>query len=608
MCLQCRHFVPIVFTVFASLIADAASAQENDKEKPAQSKISKVTIYPNHAMVTREVIVPAGNGIADVVVSPLPVRVVDSSLFSEGTAGIRILSTRYRSREVKEDTREEVRKLEQQIKEQQLNTEKIQAEINSIKQNMEMLTKLENFTSATTVHSTEKGGLNSDTVIGLAKYVMEQRMEKSKETVKLQQELKSIQDEISFLQRKLQEISSGSSRVERDAVIVVDRPQGQGGTIYLNYLVDAVSWKPQYKFHADNNDKEVELDYLAEIAQQSGEDWTNAKITLSTAEPRLNAAPPELRELEVAVVERSSVPGMGPGGGKGGEGKDVFSQSGGKLLERAKELRNQAETYSRNQDVRNNIRAINEAAAAEQADELMRSRSELQKIQQSAARQESYSMEGPSVTYQLPTALSVPSRNDAQIIEMTKLKLQASFFYKAIPVLTKNVYRQANLSNKTEYVLLPGEATMYQGENFVGRMRMPLVAIGEEFVVGFGIDPQLQVQRDLLDKTKSTQGGNQVLTYDYRIFVSSYKKDAVTLQVWDRLPKAEVESAAISLVKTTPELSTDPLFEREQKGKNLLRWDLRVEPMQYGKNAIPIRYTFKLELARDKVISELRSR
>ena len=100
------------------------------------------------------------------------------------------------------------------------------------------------------------------------------------------------------------------------------------------------------------------------------------------------------------------------------------------------------------------------------------------------------------------------------------------YFYKAVPVLTPHVYRQANLTNKSKYVLLPGEATMYHGTDFVGRMNLPLVAIGEQFTVGFGVDPQLQVQRQMMDKTRTMQGGNQVLKYEYRILVSSYKTRA----------------------------------------------------------------------------------
>jgi uncharacterized protein (TIGR02231 family) len=179
------------------------------------------------------------------------------------------------------------------------------------------------------------------------------------------------------------------------------------------------------------------------------------------------------------------------------------------------------------------------------------------------------------------------------------------YYFKAVPVLTPHVYRLANLTNKSTTVLLPGEAIMYLGPDFVGRMNLPLVAIGEQFTVGFGVDPQLQVSRQLMDKSRATQGGNQVLKYDYRILISSYKTEPVKVQVWDRLPRAENETAGISLVKATPEISTDSLYLREQRPNNLLRWDLTVAPGMNGEKAASIRYEFKLELDRQMLISNV---
>ena len=174
-----------------------------------------------------------------------------------------------------------------------------------------------------------------------------------------------------------------------------------------------------------------------------------------------------------------------------------------------------------------------------------------------------------------------------------------------MPVLTPHVYRLANLTNKSNYVLLPGEATMYIGTDFVGRISLPLVAIGEQFTAGFGVDPQLQVQRQMMDKTRTTQGDNQVLKYEYRILVSSYKSEPVKVQVWDRLPHAETETVGVSLVKAVPEVSKDALYLRENRPNNLLRWDLKVEPTMNGEKAVAVNYEFKLELGRQMTIGGL---
>jgi len=282
-------------------------------------------------------------------------------------------------------------------------------------------------------------------------------------------------------------------------------------------------------------------------------------------------------------------------------------QPEGALMQKSLQLRNEA---TRNYNSLNPVlgtQQINAAAAFEQNDELMKSREQVLAENQRQKKGGSAGMEGPSVTYRLKPRLTIPSRSDEQVIEVTKLSLEPKYYYKAVPVLNRHVYRLADLTNKSNCILLPGEATMYQGTDFVGRMTMPLVAIGEEFTAGFGVDPQLQIQRQMLDKTKTMQGGNQVLKYEYRILVSSYKGEAVKLQVWDRLPHAEIETAGVTLVKSSPTLSKDALYERESRPSNLLRWDLDVEPNTSGERAVAINYEFRLELDRNMAISSLRA-
>src|SRR5262249_50984266 len=111
------------------------------------------------------------------------------------------------------------------------------------------------------------------------------------------------------------------------------------------------------------------------------------------------------------------------------------------------------------------------------------------------------------------------------------------------------------------------------------------------------VDPQLQVSRVLVDRTRTTQGGNQVLTFKYRIMLSSYKTTPVPVQVWDRMPHAEAAmTIAITLKDPKPELSTDPLYVRDEKSKGMQRWDVTVEPKQNVEKALMIDYEFKMEL------------
>ena len=58
--------------------------------KIANSRISHVTVYPDSALVTREVEVPAGAGVMELVVGNLPEHTLTSSLYAESSEGIRV--------------------------------------------------------------------------------------------------------------------------------------------------------------------------------------------------------------------------------------------------------------------------------------------------------------------------------------------------------------------------------------------------------------------------------------------------------------------------------------------------------------------------------------
>jgi uncharacterized protein (TIGR02231 family) len=550
--------------------------------KTAPNRVTHVTVYPNNALVTREVDAPEDTGLFELVVTPLPPRTVDSSLYSEGTDTIRVLTTRFRMRPIKEDTREEVRKLEAHLRELLLAGQKLQSDVHVIEQNLQMLTKLETFTGANLQHQTEKGNLNGEAIITLTKYVMDTRAEKAQQLVGLQQQLQTNKEQVEFTQRQLRDLSAGSSRTERDAVIVVDKPKAGPGKVRLNYLVDAAAWKPQYKLRAGKDNGPVQVEYLAAVSQQTGEDWGQVQLTLSTAQPLLSAAPPSLWSLEVTV-------------GQGGEMNPAMVKE---LEKQALGLRSQARQEYNAKKGESGGQLMNSAAALEQARDLLALKDE--EIRKGGPP----TSEGPSITYHLATPLSVPSRHDEQVLEVARLEMVPEYYYKAVPVLSPHVYRLANLTNKSPYVLLPGEATMYLGADFVGRANLPLVAVGERFRAGFGVEPQLQVQRQLLDKTRTTQGNNWVLRYEYRILISSYKTEPVKVQVWDRLPHSQTEAVGVTLVQTKPELSTDPVYLRESRPQNLLRWDLTVEPATNAEKAVPVSYEFKLEMGRETTIKQ----
>src|SRR4051794_7928052 len=131
---------------------------------------------------------------------------------------------------------------------------------------------------------------------------METRGEKSRSETELRQKLEANTRAAELARKQLGELSAGPGRVEHDAVIVVSKARPAAGTVRLGYLVDAASWTPQYRLRGGADDAPVRLEYLAAVVQQTGEDWADVRVTLSTSRPSLEAGPPELLPLNMAIA------------------------------------------------------------------------------------------------------------------------------------------------------------------------------------------------------------------------------------------------------------------------------------------------------------------
>ena len=104
------------------------------------------------------------------------------------------------------------------------------------------------------------------------------------------------------------------------------------------------------------------------------------------------------------------------------------------------------------------------------------------------------------------------------------------------------------------------------------------------------------------------QGGNQVHNYEYRITVGSYKSEPAKVQVWDRLPRAEAEAVAVSLVEPTPKLSDDPTYLRARAAREPAPLGPDRRARETGEKAATIAYQFKLEYARDVAIANFKAK
>ena len=134
----------------------------------------------------------------------------------------------------------------------------------------------------------------------------------------MQQKLQANAEAMEFANRELAELTSGSSRTERDAVIVVDKGErgGQGAAQLSGHRRDLAAAVPVPRWRREGpRPARISRGDRAADRVKTGRD---VDMTLSTAQPQLNATPPELLALDITVVGRGAgFPGQ-PGRQQGG--------------------------------------------------------------------------------------------------------------------------------------------------------------------------------------------------------------------------------------------------------------------------------------------------
>ena len=555
--------------------------------------ISKVTVYRGQALVTRTIGTDLPAGTSELIVAGLPARIIPESLFAQTSGNTKVLSVRYRERAVKEDTREEVKALEAEIEELTRQLAHVDGDLKHLHQQWDnMFCRLREFTVNAASSDLNRGLLTFKPIKELVTFIEEKGLGYHKQATEWRDQIDGLKKELELLKRKRAQLDEGRSRTEREAVLFISKADKNSSSIELNYLVNGANWLPQYNVRGNPVGSAVVIEYNAIVNQVSGEDWTGVSLSLSTAEPAMVAAAPMLEPMGIILArqggQRTDMPAQ--------MDQRTESQAGRRsgLTDRSEDFKRLAR--SRRAQSKKGAAAqveLQQLAVDNQTWEFNLSRRELEKVKEEIS--EITRIESVSVTYDLPSRLTLPSRTDQQLVTIASVGTKGEFTLVATPLLTDYVYLQAEIVNDSEIVFLPGPASMFRNGEFVGKSDLPIVTIGEKLTAGFGIDSQVQMVRELEDKKTKIQGGNRIDTYKYRIALSNYKNVPAPLRLLDRLPYTEGKSVKIELLSAKPELSKDSEYLRTSRKKGILRWELNLAANSVEQDVTVVNYGFTME-------------
>ncbi len=559
------------------------------------SKLERVTVYRGQALVTRSVALPAEAGELEIVVSELPEQTVGASLAASaaGAAGVTVRSVRYRGQAVATTPNKEVAALDEQIQQLKDDMYVNKQEQALVETRAKFVAQLQGFTAGSAKAEAGQGTLNAKALADTSDYILKQLASISQDTVKLHQAEQKLQQELALLERKRAELTRGAAATAREAVIFLTKAQAGPAGIELSYLVGSANWSPAYNVRLGEDAKAVRIEYLAEVAQMSGEDWTGVAMSLSTATPAMNAESPVLAPLWVGLAALA-------------EGQQPAPAQ--KMTSKAYAERQRAIVR---EQWASNAAYLADARQAEQAGwDLNRFAAQGQELELNVDRgvalgaQEALraAAEGLAVTYALPGTMSLASRSDRQLVQIGSLELPGELHYEAIPLLSSYVFRSAKVTNTGSLPLLSGPYSAYLEGDFVGRGTLPVVARGQEVAIGLGVDTQLRCRRELADKSDKVAWGTRVQQFRYKLLLESFKPSPVAVRLYDRIPASKGEDVRISLEKTSEKLSIDPVYVRDLLDRGILRWDISLPAHAASAQARQVEYSFEMKFAKDKDI------
>jgi len=582
----------MLLAIAAGLVWSQPAQGADARALEARGGVEAVTVYRGQALVTRTVPIDGPAGPVDLVVPELPERILPETLHaSSDDAEVRAI--RYRTRAVREELRDDVRQLTDEIEQVQTALRANQAGQDLAAQRSAYLDNLEKFTAAKTDDEMNKGTLNAETITKLTQFFVEQRTELSAKALDLKEEARKLQERLSLLERQRSELTKRLTHTAREAILTLGKSRAGPGTVRLKYLVSEASWSPMYNLRAEGDRKEATVECNAQIQQMSGEDWDGVGLTLSTASPAMVAEPPLLTPLWVTLAS-----------GPQAQTSDLASLYRGRH-EAASNLRQavrqRSAEYQAKVPLMDQDWAANTWANRLQFLDMVAGRDVLL-----ADRDVAPTEEALSVNYALSGRISLPSRSDQQLVQIAAPKLPAESHYVAAPLLTPYVYQQALISNTSDVAMLSGPANAYLDGQFMGKGQIPMVAKGQRFLAGFGVDSQLRAKRELADKDDRINWGNRELTFTYRLIIENYKSTPVKVRVMDRLPTAKGADIRVALLRSSDPVSENKVYQRTLRKLGILQWEIDVPAKSEGESARLIEYTYKVEFDKNLNLSELR--
>ncbi|KPH78795.1 mucoidy inhibitor MuiA family protein [Bosea vaviloviae] len=336
---------------------------------------------------------------------------------------------------------------------------------------------------------------------------------------------------------------------KRDIAIAVEATAPVAAEFAVTYRVGGAGWTPQYEARLSTGSgaekPAIDLVRRAELRQRTGEDWSDVALTLSTTRAAGGTRAPELAPMQVMFFEPITSDLMR--GRNIGSAPPALAPSPARA---AKAADAEAEASARN---------IPAARPAE--------------IQTAQVEASAY-----QASFQVPGRVSIPQDGSSKTVVLSQNKAEPMLSARITPEIEETAYLEAAFTHDDPAALLPGTVALHRDGTYIGRGRIGLVAPGDKVELGFGADDKLKVSRAPVRRRENEPtwlGQTRTDLREFRTVVKSLHAQAVKVTVTERIPFSE--SSAIT-VETIAAQTTPPTEKQVGDKRGISAWTFDLAP------------------------------
>lgn len=322
-------------------------------------------------------------------------------------------------------------------------------------------------------------------------------------------------------QNQLTELNYKETIKSNQIIVIIDCAEATTMEIDLKFIVSNCGWQANYDLSADNISGKIELKYKAKVFNNTGTDWADVNLVLSTSDPNVSASAPTLSPW---YLNYSSLNNSEGDFAKG----DQYVVPQNRAFAQYSWNSNLAPQMSQNLD--GLFLGGNDANGFP--------------IQGGSGSQGSTvaftSIQVAQLTreFVIDKKYSIPSDSKPYLVDITKHSLDATFSHKAVPKLDKDAFLLANIVGWEKLDLIPGPTNVYFAETYVGQSYLNTANVEDTLRLSFGRDSRVEITRRLLEEfsDKKVVGPNRKDSYAYEITVKNNRETAIQLNLFDQIP------------------------------------------------------------------------